>query len=644
MAEALGVAASGIAIAQISAQVGGAVFKLKQLWNEVKDVPDDIADLIEQLDCLSPVVWEVENNFNQGSLPSIFWDQLASNSATTYCRKALQNLTTMADELNLQIDNARKGHRKITAFKVLLKKDSLKRLERRLENAIRMLTLAQQSYLVALTRVQPDIIVARFTTHKLNENRTQIQSDSEPTTEPGKGEILTRRQKWPHRNGTAAQPRCDRLSKSTKPGIFGHISVNRFVSGYGILLQPPTWLSWRSWELHSIRAHGDWQWNLRSYYIIPMHHRALDVLGNGSPRDVQKLFDTRLLSPYAGDQWGFTPLHRAMNYGNFQVVRYLLEDVGMNPLDRDNRGRYPADMLSLWQPKEKFTELLSDKMLAKKSLIFSRLNYLEYDDNEEIQISHTECNCCVRAKSVELYKMLLPYQCPSHANTSLRSRINAAGLTLTESIYEDSFSPEVVKLILEPEWSTNPQAIYSNTPNPLIRSIAFKMGEGHFDRHAQDWFTFAIDVVRLTPDLHTTYLHEDPFLYNVFLVPGNTALMSLATGLFWYIARRVPWCYFPAEFAEVLISWLEVLKRAGIDLDVYGYREHEIFVKNDQHFFDLRSYFQPSFSAFYLVDFKFGPEPEDWEFYWAEPTDEFAGDFWDLIENPPLHIPGSWVD
>lgn len=148
MAEALAVAASGIAVAQITIQVGSAVVKLRRLWGEIKDVPDDITDLMDQIDCLDPVLLGAENGFNQGDLPSSVWDSLASKPATTYCRKALQDLTTMVDELNTQISNAKRGRRKLTAVKVLLKKDTLKRLEKRLENAVKMLLLAQQSYLV----------------------------------------------------------------------------------------------------------------------------------------------------------------------------------------------------------------------------------------------------------------------------------------------------------------------------------------------------------------------------------------------------------------------------------------------------------------------------------------------------------------
>lgn len=46
----------------------------------------------------------------------------------------------------------------------------------------------------------------------------------------------------------------------------------------------------------------------------------------------------------------------------------------------------------------------------------------------------------------------------------------------------------------------------------------------------------------------------------------------------------------------------------------------------------------------YLIGFKYGPEPEDWDIYWDEPTDMFAGEFWELIENPPPQIPGAWEE
>lgn len=42
MAEVLGVFASGVAVVQISTQVGGSILQLKRLWDDVRNVPDTI--------------------------------------------------------------------------------------------------------------------------------------------------------------------------------------------------------------------------------------------------------------------------------------------------------------------------------------------------------------------------------------------------------------------------------------------------------------------------------------------------------------------------------------------------------------------------------------------------------------------------
>ncbi|KAI1081379.1 hypothetical protein F5B20DRAFT_63167 [Whalleya microplaca] len=146
MAEALSIAASGIAVAQIAGQVGKAVLKLKRLWDEVKDVPDNIADLMQQIDCIGPVLWEVENNMPE--LPSMLWNNSATKRNTEYCHKALAALTGCVNELNMHIDSRKRASKRLGAIKVVLKKDQLSKLEKRLGSALRMLSFAQQSYLI----------------------------------------------------------------------------------------------------------------------------------------------------------------------------------------------------------------------------------------------------------------------------------------------------------------------------------------------------------------------------------------------------------------------------------------------------------------------------------------------------------------
>lgn len=51
---------------------------------------------------------------------------------------------------------------------------------------------------------------------------------------------------------------------------------------------------------------------------------------------------------------------------------------------------------------------------------------------------------------------------------------------------------------------------------------------------------------------------------------------------------------------------------------------------------------------FQLLNFQYGRSPTDWKFWWREPSDEFAGDFWWMVEMESRiamrNVPGAWVD
>ncbi|XXH06018.1 hypothetical protein Hte_012463 [Hypoxylon texense] len=618
MAEALGIAASGIAVAQLTSQVGGAVLKLKQLWDEVKDVPEDIADLMEQIDCLDPVLWETENNFNQGGLPSIVWDRLASKRTTTYCRKALHNLTQMVDELSLQINNSKGSRRKIAAVKVLLKKDLLKKLEKRLENAVRMLTLAQQSYLVTLTQVQPDIIVQKFTalavscSHAKSHSTVDLDAETEEPeksiTAPARPNItngITRLNSLRHRRGF------------TNPSIFGRFLTDSDGSNRTFLFQAPIWLSRRSWEVHSMRAAGAWQWNLRSYSIIPVDSRTIGVACNKSPKDMQELFDAGLASPYDQSAYGRTLLYFACLGLNLEMVKYLV-GIGLGPLDNPNRLWYPRLSKSAQHHASFLRALVADRNIAEKTL------FLEDEDLP------SECLCSAGTHDFEIYKALLPYQCPLHQSTSLESRIRSADYAL-----EAYGSAQVVRFMLQPEWNLNPRAIC--TARPLILPIANALGPRHPNGgwdgdELEAWLQFAAEVIHHTPDIHFISSNYS------WLISGKSTAFTLV--LFNALNQT-------GEINEALGTWLRALRRADVDLNTYGEYEHQLLANSElsrqtRLFIELNKTYRRW--TFRIVGFTYGPQPEDWEVFWNEPTDHFVGQFWRLVENPPLHIPGSWVD
>lgn len=85
--------------------------------------------------------------------------------------------------------------------------------------------------------------------------------------------------------------------------------------------------------------------------------------------------------------------------------------------------------------------------------------------------------------------------------------------------------------------------------------------------------------------------------------------------------------------------WVNTLAANGIDLDLYGAKETELWRKWRQ----VRGLDVPSERGG-IFGFIYGPRPGDWRFWLEHPGDAYAGPFWDLIEHPERQIPGSWEE
>ena len=98
---------------------------------------------------------------------------------------------------------------------------------------------------------------------------------------------------------------------------------------------------------------------------------------------------------------------------------------------------------------------------------------------------------------------------------------------------------------------------------------------------------------------------------------------------------------------EALLTWLQTLQGFGIDLKRYGKTEHKLFYQESSSWRNLELLMPGRRGGVYLlrlIGLQVGPEPEDWKVWISEPSDKFAGDFWDMLEHPERTIPGAWDD
>ena len=193
------------------------------------------------------------------------------------------------------------------------------------------------------------------------------------------------------------------------------------------------------------------------------------------------------------------------------------------------------------------------------------------------------------------------------------------------------------------------------------------------------WKTFRVEIINRTAELAVREQPSHPLVTDV-----NSHGETRFSGLLWTILSAwTRWSLYKKQIGKEsqragyyelfrlppndeiylintsLRSLLVDLHHCGMDLNAYGHLELEIMGSIGPDEYSEGSQFHPYHKMLpseacrdtalkpavpRLETFKFGPLPDDWVFYWDWGTEAFAGEFWTMVEDPQLIIPGSWVD
>ena len=146
MAEIIGVVSGVLTLAGVAGKAGASVLTLKRLWDEVKDVPDSINFLMMQLEHLDPVLQDMENEFSQ--VRAAIQNDSRTNLSQQYARQAVQDLEGLVNDLQQQLSSKKGMKGNIAKFKVTLKKDLVRSYQERLQHALQLVSLSQQTHLM----------------------------------------------------------------------------------------------------------------------------------------------------------------------------------------------------------------------------------------------------------------------------------------------------------------------------------------------------------------------------------------------------------------------------------------------------------------------------------------------------------------
>lgn len=140
----------------------------------------------------------------------------------------------------------------------------------------------------------PEIIIRKLQEHPARLQLGHLHAPPQPTQELPDD----------HHQEHTSQPKNFRFNPASREWRFRSMPLSPFgrftkiPETSSIVIQLPSWLCQRSWEFQTFKAYGNWQVSLRSYCIRPFESEVFCAVKDGSPEDLQRMFDMRLASPF----------------------------------------------------------------------------------------------------------------------------------------------------------------------------------------------------------------------------------------------------------------------------------------------------------------------------------------------------------
>lgn len=263
MAEVVGVV---VGVVSLGVQLAESLQKVKRFYNTVRDAPERLADIIDEIASLSDILTELEedptsNGANTG--PNM-------QRCIAACRKAVDRFSTYANSLESRMKRC-KGRGSV---KFAMKNESIESVIASLESSKSNLVLAYMLYREAIA-----------------EKRARLVHEQMEIFASGQALLLRQRE----------APQDTQMTSDKRPELQSH---RRSYMRSQPILKTPTWLSRNVWELAIDRAISGWTFSIRGYSMLPCESPLYEICRSGDIARLQRSFELREASPFDNIDFG----------------------------------------------------------------------------------------------------------------------------------------------------------------------------------------------------------------------------------------------------------------------------------------------------------------------------------------------------
>ncbi|KAI0196342.1 hypothetical protein F4808DRAFT_463990 [Astrocystis sublimbata] len=428
-------------------------------------------------------------------------------------------------------------------------------------------------------------------------------------------------------------------------------------------LQLHYWLASRLWEIQASRAQSGWTIKLHSHLTRPDSAAIFKYARKGDVTGVSKLLGLGEASLQDHITSGQSLLHIAAAYGHLDLYKFLLPH-GFDPWEMDYESHMnPAETAIVCGLRRGMDAIAMYNFFVASDTYFNCLTL-----TSDVESYWYECMQVFTPRPS--FSLVIGSVVPGFYELELEDRIKY-GASAFADLHADN-----VRVLFDASYAIRDQDITRLQERGIcfLSIVAFHYGSLVVSRPtpvAGEWRQLARETIGMTEDLCYQGCNLDAtFQSRLFMNKGfkanpvleffqhNPPMTPLLTALSFFrfnTQERVPVACFRdlrKMMTTTLTWWLEDLKACGVDLIEYGRKERRKLLRSNK----LRhawyqcnctrsqgsSHESENEDTARLVDLVYGADPWTWKLDLDMEPERFVGGFWDLVDNVPLHIPGSW--
>ena len=394
------------------------------------------------------------------------------------------------------------------------------------------------------------------------------------------------------------------------------------------------------WELSVYKANQGWDFNLRSYTIRPRDAPIFQAIRHGDLSQVCDLLHSGTASIWDRDPGGWGVLHFAANsckHHGSKVLEYLVQS-GADIYDVDSMGKPPY-----YQFHHSFLPLDEEsdvRLTAGYKVFTSHRDWMPSYPRAHLPIENGKFTSDVFA-TFPLFR--------SPPEETIRSLLHEMWPP-----WKDMLPADRIKTLFPNFGSSIPVMSLSSLRACLSREDIQKIFADWDTREKVELMRYAFTALAersafgLEKEMEATRL----FLSDMHMT-GDLMKMSSFVPLLDFVQHYVSGlCFRPrpliiakdiGDIQEGLNCYISELMLLGINMATIIDVERKVAAMHVEKGILRRGiWYRDQWCR--VMAITYGPKADDWRIWLSNPRDEWAGEFWDMIDHPERAMPGAWEE